>query len=78
MSSGCDLSHYYNLVDDIRISEESSTKILDLFQRQYKPTSTIHFYLSSLSFFIFHFSQERLDGLSLMSLKTSFANMEKL
>lgn len=56
MSSDCDLSHYYNLVDDIRISEESSTKILDLFQRQYKPTSTVHFYLSSLSFFVFHFS----------------------
>lgn len=41
MMDNCDLTHYYNLVDDIKITEESTAKILDLFQKPYKPTSTL-------------------------------------
>lgn len=39
MSEFHDLSYYYNLVDDIKISEESSSKILSLFEKQCKPFS---------------------------------------
>lgn len=34
----CDLVHLYELVNDIKISEDETSRLLDLFQKQYRPT----------------------------------------